>query len=172
MTAESVLEILAILERAGIEVWLDGGWGIDALLGAQTRPHRDLDVILCAADAPRLEEALRTAGFTRRPGGSPTGFVVADPGGREVDVHGIVFDSAGFGVFRLPDGRSWPFPPSAFGGEGRVAGRKVRCLSAEAQVQCHGQGYAPTEKDLCDMERLQARFGVVLPLALCRQPTS
>jgi hypothetical protein len=45
----------------------------------------------------------------------------------------------------------------------------VRCLSADAQVQCHAQGYKPTEKDLHDMERLQECFGVALPVNLCRQ---
>jgi hypothetical protein len=42
----------------------------------------------------------------------------------------------------------------------------------EAQVQCYGQGYLPTESDLADMQRLQERFGVVLPLILCRQPAT
>jgi hypothetical protein len=45
-----------------------------------------------------------------------------------------------------------------------------RCLSPEAQVQCHAQGYTPDEADLQDMKLLQDRFGVVLPLALCQQP--
>jgi hypothetical protein len=35
-------------------------------------------------------------------------------------------------------------------------------------VLCHAQGYVPTEKDLRDMELLQARFGVELPLHLRR----
>jgi len=73
----------------------------------------------------------------------------------------------GFGCFLLPDGREWPFPPPAFAGRGTVGGRPVWCLSPEAQVQCHGQGYVPTAKDLADMARLQARFEVVLPLSLC-----
>ena len=170
MTAESVLEVLQLLERASVRVWLDGGWGVDALLGEATRSHRDLDVILAAGDVQQLREALAAGGFAPKPGGSATNFVLADSRGREVDVHAIAFDARGFGVFRLPDGRSWPFPPSAFRGRGRIGGREVSCLSAEAQVQCHGQGYAPVEKDLADMERLQERFGVVLPLALCRQP--
>jgi hypothetical protein len=34
---------LFLLEKAGIEVWLDGGWAVDALLGMQTRPHKEPD---------------------------------------------------------------------------------------------------------------------------------
>jgi lincosamide nucleotidyltransferase A/C/D/E len=169
MTGISVAEVVQLLEAARVEVVLDGGWGVDALLGRQTREHRDLDVIVPATDVARLRESLGAKGFAPKAGGSATNFVLVDALGREVDVHAIAFDARGFGVFQLPDGRRWPFPPSAFQGQGQVAGRRVRCLSAEAQVQCHGQGYVPAEKDLADMERLQERFGVVLPLALCRQ---
>jgi lincosamide nucleotidyltransferase A/C/D/E len=169
MDPEAVLEVVQLLEAAGVTCWLDGGWGVDALLGAQSRPHRDLDLIVRVADLGRIRSALGARGFAPRPGGSERNVVFADSAGLAVDVHAIDFDSRGYGVFRLPDGRRWPFPPSAFAGVGRVLGRELRCLSAEAQVQCHGQGYAPLEKDLADMQRLQERFGVVLPLVLCRQ---
>jgi hypothetical protein len=39
-----VVDVLERLDRAGVPVWLDGGWGVDALVGRQTRPHRDLDL--------------------------------------------------------------------------------------------------------------------------------
>jgi lincosamide nucleotidyltransferase A/C/D/E len=169
MDADSVLEVLDILEAASVRVWLDGGWGVDALLGEQTRSHADLDLILSADDAPNLRATLSAVGFQARPGGSDTNFVVTDDRGRTVDVHVVKFDSRGYGSFELPDGRRWPFPAAAFAGAGRIGDRVVRCLSVDAQVQCHGQGYEPTENDLRDMERLQQRFGVVLPLALCRQ---
>jgi lincosamide nucleotidyltransferase A/C/D/E len=169
MDADSVLEVLAILDDASVRVWLDGGWGVDALLGEQTRTHADLDVILDAVDVPRLMSALAAVGFQVRPGGSAANFVLADERGREVDVHAIGFDARGYGAFEPPEGGKWPFPPAAFGGRGRVGGREVRCLSPDAQVQCHGQGYEPTDADLCDMERLQERFGVVLPVHFCPQ---
>lgn len=171
MDADSVLEILDVLETGGVRVWLDGGWGVDALLGEQTRPHADLDVILGADDAARLAAVLGARGFRRKPGGSEAGFVLRDDRGREIDVHAVEFDERGRGVFRLPDGRVWPFPAAAFAGRGRIGAREVRCLSVDAQIQCHGQGYEPTENDLRDMERLQERFGVVLPISLCRQPS-
>jgi lincosamide nucleotidyltransferase A/C/D/E len=33
MTAAHVLDALERLEAAGVEAWVDGGWGVDALLG-------------------------------------------------------------------------------------------------------------------------------------------
>lgn len=169
MDAKAVLEILTVLDDASVRVWLDGGWGVDALLGEQTRDHADLDIILNSSDVALLREALLAIGFQVKPGGTASNFNLVDGRGREVDVHPIEFDQRGYGFFQLDDGRRWPFPPAAFSGHGRVGGRPVRCLSPDAQVQCHGQGYEPTENDLQDMERLQERFGLVLPLSLCRQ---
>jgi hypothetical protein len=36
-----VMEILEWLEEAHVDLWLDGGWGHDAVLGEQTRRHDD-----------------------------------------------------------------------------------------------------------------------------------
>jgi lincosamide nucleotidyltransferase A/C/D/E len=49
-----LVDLLQLFESAGIEVWLDGGWAVDALLGAQTRPHKDVDIILRLADLPQF----------------------------------------------------------------------------------------------------------------------
>ena len=38
--------------------WLAGGWAIDLFVGAQTRAHKDLDVGVRRADAPRVVAAL------------------------------------------------------------------------------------------------------------------
>ncbi len=51
---EDVISISQLLEADGIQVWLTGGWGIDALLGEQTRPHKDLDVIMLVDDVVRM----------------------------------------------------------------------------------------------------------------------
>ena len=170
MTSGAVVGFLDLMEASSIEVCLDGGWGIDALLGEKTREHGDLDIIIRVEDVPRLDAVTRASGYARQPGGTETNFVLMTPSGHEVDVHAIAFDGRGFGVFALPDGRKWPFPPAAFLGRGRIEGKDVRCLSPDAQVQCHAQGYTPDQDDLQDMKLLQDRFGVVLPLALCRQP--
>jgi len=40
MTAEAAVSIIKLLEQNGIEVYVDGGWGVDALLDQQTREAR------------------------------------------------------------------------------------------------------------------------------------
>jgi hypothetical protein len=55
MTPEALVDLLQLFESSGIEVWLDRGWGVDALLGTQTRPHKDVDIILRIADLLRFE---------------------------------------------------------------------------------------------------------------------
>ena len=63
MTAERVLELLELFESEGIEVWLDGGWGVDALIGRQSRPHDDLDLVVALEHVPRIRAALGVRGF-------------------------------------------------------------------------------------------------------------
>ena len=48
--AEDVVSIYRSLSANNIQVWLTGGWGIDALLGEQTRPHK-----LLAPRGPRIK---------------------------------------------------------------------------------------------------------------------
>lgn len=163
MPADAVVDLLQLLESAGIEVWLDGGWAVDAVLGEQTRSHKDLDIILRVSDLTDLQQVLGRRGFKVQEGGTESNFVLADGSGLEVDVHAIVFNPAGNGVYRLQNGSEWIFPAAGFEGQGMVQGVRVRCLSPEVQVLCHAHGYVPTEKDFGDMELLRARLGVELP---------
>ena len=168
MTSLALVELLQLLEGAEIPVWLDGGWGVDALLGTQTRTHKDIDIILPVKDVSKLQELLERKGFAFREGKPPDSFVLANGSGLEVDVHAIAFDDDGNGVYRMQNGEDWVYPAEGFTGRGLVRGVSVRCLSPTAQVLCHAHGYVPTEKDIRDMELLHNRFGVVLPSHLRR----
>ena len=44
MSGGDVVALLRLLAEHRIDVWVDGGWGVDALLGEQTRPHSDVDI--------------------------------------------------------------------------------------------------------------------------------
>ena len=168
MTASSLVPLLELLDAAEIEHWLDGGWGVDALLKKQTRPHKDVDLVLRVADVPRLAEVLVARGFVIREGSPPDSFVLADASGLEVDIHAVNFDAEGNGIYRMQNGQDWIYPAEGFKGQGVVAAHKVRCLSPAAQVLCHAHGYMPTDKDFRDMRLLEESFGVDLPPQLRR----
>ncbi len=104
MTSPALLDLLRLLDAAAIVLWLDGGWGVDELLERQTRRHKDVDVIVRVADVPRLREILGRRGFVVRDGMPPHSFILADGGGLDVDVHAVVFDEAGNGVYRMQNG--------------------------------------------------------------------
>ena len=162
MSATDAAELIRLIEGAGIEIWLDGGWAVDAVLGEQTRAHKDLDIILHRRHLPALRALLAARGFEVRPD-TPSNFVLADATGLEVDVHAIVFAPDGNGIYEMADGGTWVFPAPGVDGRGVIQGRTVRCLTPEVQVLCHAHGYVPEEKDFRDMEHLRARFDVELP---------
>jgi len=117
---------------------------------------------------PQLQEILGRKEFAVKEGLPPNSFVLADGSGLEVDVHAVVFDESGNGVYRMQNGEDWIYPAEGFGGQGEVDGIKVHCLSPTTQVLCHAHGYTPIEKDFRDMELLQEQFGVELPPQLNR----
>ncbi len=161
-TTADVEEFLGLCADLGIPVWLDGGWGIDALVGEQTRPHTDLDIVIEQRDTPTLRGALAALGFEdvstadRR----AWNFVMAHRDGRRVDFHVIVFDRAGNGTYG-PAEHGASYPAAALGAVGVVAGREVRCLSAEFQMESH-TGYELGTGGLHDVALLHERLGVPL----------
>lgn len=165
MDATDVVAVLDRLEGAGLTVWLDGGWGIDALCGIQSRPHEDLDLVIARHDCAAAGDALAALGYghdTAATPGLPARLMLADPGGRQVDLHPAVFDSRGNGWQDLGDGAWGVYPADGLTGVGVVGGRRVRCLSAELQVR-HHLGYPLGDTDRHDLRLLAERFGVALP---------
>ncbi|MFF7171847.1 nucleotidyltransferase domain-containing protein [Streptomyces pseudovenezuelae] len=157
--ADEVVRVLDLLRRAGAEVWVGGGWGIDALVGRRTRDHRDLDLMHRQEQEPTVVAALAGAGFVESLDLRPVRFVVTAPGGREIDLHPLVFARDGSAVQASGEaGRPFVYPASAFV-TGTVGGTAVPCLSAEQQVFFH-QGYEPSERDRHDMAQLRRLFGI------------
>lgn len=169
MCAQDVLDVVACLTRAGIAVWLDGGWGVDALLGEQTRPHDDLDVVMEKAQLNAAHKALRALGFVLAVDELPTRCVLRDAGDRRIDVHPVIFDAEGGGLQRQPDGSDFRYPPEGLAGTGAIAGQPVRCLTPELQRRCH-LGYEPDDNDRHDVRLLCERFDLELPAAFAREP--
>jgi lincosamide nucleotidyltransferase A/C/D/E len=164
--AGDVLAVLDCLGAAGVSVWLDGGWGVDAPVGRQTRPHDDVDVVLPLDETDRAIGALAGRGFAVDQDLRPTRLVLRDGERRQVDVHPVVFDRTGTGWQRgaAPDGGDCRYPAEGFVA-GVIAGRPVGCLSAAVQL-AHHTGYPPDAKDRHDARLLHERFGLRLPPGL------
>jgi lincosamide nucleotidyltransferase A/C/D/E len=165
VTAERVLELLGLLRSAGVRATLDGGWGVDALLGRETRPHEDLDLVVALADAPRIQDALAPLGFALHEDQLPVRFVLRRED-EQIDLHTVTFDPEGGGVQPQPSGGAFRYPPEGFV-TGRVRGESVPCVSPAVQILCH-LGYEPTAKDAHDVLRLCHAFGLPVPEAYTR----
>ena len=162
MRAQDVQEIVHRLRAAGVRVWLDGGRGVDALIGHQTRDHDDLDFVIPLPDGGAARRTLAAIGFELVEDEPTLCFLARDAGDRRVDVHTVAFDDEGGALQRQEDGTFWRYPPGGFSGIGQVDGREVACLSAGVQVLCH-LAYEPDETDRRDMELLAVSRGMTLP---------
>jgi lincosamide nucleotidyltransferase A/C/D/E len=169
MLVVDVISLYRAFEAADAPVWLMGGWGIDALVGRQTRAHHDLDVLVDVANLERLRLCLIDRGFAlaytwddevrwirhdawSSPLEQPSAFVYRHSDGREVDVH-VVRQSNAEDVEML-----WnvPYAFTAVGlcATGEIDGQNVRCLSREIQLRAH-TGYALPAHHLQDLELLK-----------------
>lgn len=162
MSLDDVVRVLDRLERAGVEVWLDGGWGIDALLGEQTRAHSDLDVVVRSDDLDLARRTLAVEDFAparqERPG-LPARLVMRDPDGRQVDFHPVEFDGEGNGLQDLGHGRVGLYPAQGLEGRGKLGARAVRCITPDLQV-AHHSGYELADHERRDLALLAERFGL------------
>lgn len=157
--AADVLDLLDAFDDLAVHYWLDGGWGVDCLLGEQTRTHGDLDVVLPRSEVDRVRAILASRGFVVVRDWLPTSLALRDGQGREVDLHPVDLTSDGGGDQVLPDGAAWHYAPPVVGS---INGRMVCCSSAEDQLLMH-QGYEPRPVDFADVRRIAARFGLPVP---------
>jgi lincosamide nucleotidyltransferase A/C/D/E len=159
--ASQVLAVLDGLAAEGIQGWLAGGWGVDALLGRQTRPHNDIDLVIGADQPPfktdelpfkQIDQALGREGFWfagtfHHPGiPIPWCHTWRHRAGAKVEVLPVQLDKPPFAA----DGSAGP--PLT---EGSIDGQPVPCLSAGLQLLLHA-GYPQREIDNQDVALLRA----------------
>jgi RimJ/RimL family protein N-acetyltransferase len=159
MHAADVLSVLTTLAERSLRVWVAGGWGIDALLGEQTRAHADLDLAFRAEDEAIVLDALARLGYRVVLDYRPARLAVGDDDGHEVDLHPVRFDASGSGVQAGLRDEVFHYPPDGFT-IGSIAQQPVACLTAEQQIRFHS-GYELRERDRVDLARLQAQRGGV-----------
>jgi 2'-5' RNA ligase len=144
MAGELVLGIVEALHAADVRCWISGGWGVDALIGRQTRLHRDLDVVIEDHDGRRAVDALRDLGYWEWysvDSDTPlfARVVLHDHpvAGHAIDLHPL---DLSIGKVQFTDGA--------------IEGRAVPCLSVESQVVTHSN-YRKRWRDRADLARLR-----------------
>jgi lincosamide nucleotidyltransferase A/C/D/E len=150
MHAARVIETLDALDAAGIEAPVIGGWGVDALLGEQSRVHRDLDLIV---DHERMDTALEVLaglgyGEWYREESSQLGDVevlgdvvaVRDSALQAVELHPVAVDLAGLDLV-----------------QGSIGSRSVSCFSADQQIRAHAEF---TKRARDDRQKLEANVNI------------
>jgi lincosamide nucleotidyltransferase A/C/D/E len=165
MTEADVCRFLDLVESLGIEIWLDGGWAVDAWLGRQTRPHADVDIVIESADLPRLVDALRAAGYDDVPRDDtrPWNFVLGDTAGHEVDFHVIDVAPDGTGIYGPPP-PEFIFPADSLTAASELCGRAIRAIPPHRLIEFH-TGYEPDDDDRADVLALCERFAIEVPSA-------
>ena len=168
MREQDVIDFYRTLEARDVPVWIDGGWNVDALLGKQTRPHKDLDIAIQQKHVQELRDLLEEQGYKeiKLEVSRPHNFVLGDGRGREIDVHVIVLDYQGNGIYGPPENCEM-YTAASLTGVGTIGGCPVRCISPEWAIKFH-TGYELKDKDFHDVPALCGKFGIDLPPAFLR----
>lgn len=162
MTADKVHWFLDLFDELGIKVWIDGGWGVDALLGEYTRPHQDLDIIISWEDSAVLTKVLFARGFVDiyTDDRKDRNFVMGHRLHGKIDFHVIERTENGGAIYG-PGEIDWIISELELNAVGTIGGRQVRCLSVDYQVRSHA-GYTLQDTDFADLRALQKKYGVKL----------
>lgn len=163
MPVAEALRILGALDAHGVAAVVGGGWGVDALVGRQTREHSDLDLWLTATAFEPFVVVAGEVGIDRLspwPGDRPWNFVVTDGSLLRIDlhVHELVDDDVHYGSAL----NGVTFPRAALEGRGTIGGRAVRCESLPWSLRWH-QDYAPRDVDRHDVTQLCVLAGLPVP---------
>ena len=140
ISIDRALEVLQTLERQSVETVLIGGWGIDALVGRQLRPHRDVDILVDEGQLELTVGILEQIGFelwNADPEPGPIGelpiaraITLRDGALRVVELHAVDLGEVN------PVG-------------GTIGGMQVRCLAANHQLQAQhkiGRTWTPQRR--------------------------
>jgi lincosamide nucleotidyltransferase A/C/D/E len=165
MSVNAARALMNHFEEAGIPVWIDGGWAVDALLGRQTRSHSDLDIALEVRHAGAARNVLERLGFSDVIDGDtkPWNFVLAHEDGRSVDFHLFLLDASGNGVYGPAEDNDI-YPAQTLSGRGSLDGLPVRCLSPEGLIAFRAEyPHPPRDRDFQDVHTICRHFSLPIP---------
>lgn len=154
ITISDLFQILDLLESTGVKYWLDGGWGVDALCGKQTRTHRDVDIDFDSRYTDKLLAFLQENGFIIETDWLPTRVELHSAELGYIDIHPFVLNENGTSKQADLQGGWYEFQPDYFC-ETILEGRVIPCISLKGQKIFHS-GYELRDKDIHDLSILDA----------------
>jgi hypothetical protein len=165
MPLGEVLRVTARLDAAAAQYWLGGGWGLDSLLGFQSRIHHDIDLVLKDYDEalPTVTTALQDLGYAmisadRSAAWLPRRTTFMNVKARVIEVLGVDWEMVDAAWTLLGSERPASVTRQArqhFFTTGSLADRPVPSLTREAQTLFH-LGYRQKPRDRRNIERLRA----------------
>ena len=161
-TIEDLFEFVDLVDEFTLRAWIGGGWGVDLLLGRQTRTHQDIDIVISPDHSDTLVRVLKNRGYRDIPtrDRSPWNFVLGTDLGKYIDFHIFQFHDDGRITYSDPR-ESGAIESGSLDGMGRLHGRNFRCLSAKYQIETHS-GYQLKQQDIDDVTLLSEKFGIPL----------
>jgi lincosamide nucleotidyltransferase A/C/D/E len=166
---EDAIQIIHLLESNDIPVWLVGGWGIDSMLGRQTREHKDLDILLQRDDLQKAKHLLENVGYSLKEIWSEnnpvfdfhgnqidTAFVLQDASSREIDLHAFHLEG-GQVIPDWEDSEGHQITKAQLDHQGMINGISVRCISQQLQFLFHA-GYDLPDYQIQDIRLLNEKY--------------
>ncbi|MBE5955439.1 MAG: lincosamide nucleotidyltransferase Lnu(C) [Lachnospiraceae bacterium] len=152
-------QILQLAIDAHINVFLDGGWGVDALVGYETRVHNDIDIFVEKNAYHRFIQLIKNNGFyeVKMEYTTMNHTVWEDAKKRIIDLHCFEYTDDGEILY---DGDC--FPAETFSGKGKIEEIEVTCIEPYSQVMFH-LGYEFDENDVHDVKLLCETFHIDIP---------
>lgn len=153
VTQENLFSVLNLLDTSEIRYWVDGGWGVDVLVGAQTRAHRDVDIDFDASCTDKLLQLLKNNGYEIVTDWSPVRIELYHSHLGYIDIHPFVLNDDGTARQANLDGGWYEFEADFFGTTD-FNGRIIPCISAKGQKVFH-TGYELREVDKHDIRNIE-----------------
>ena len=159
VSVTDVKQILRLAMEAEIKVFLDGGWGVDALIGYETRTHNDIDIFVEKKDYHKFIQIIKDSGFNeiKLEYTTTSHTVWEDENKRIIDLHCFEYTDDDKILY---EGDC--FPSETFSGRGKIEDIEVSCIEPYSQVMFH-LGYEFDENDMHDVKLLCETFHIEIP---------
>lgn len=153
VTQDDLFKVLDLMDKTGIRYWLDGGWGVDVLVGKQTRMHRDVDINFDSQHTEELLLVLERNGYEIITDWSPVRIELYHPKLSYIDIHPFVISDDGRVKQADLEGGWYEFEADYFG-DAIYQERRIYCISAKGQKVFH-TGYELREVDKYDIKNIE-----------------